>query len=106
MMNYSDRATTGINSSFATTLPSPPPDFPITRKRKDFKIPLAILMEQLEKRNDEMGLESTDELKRITKIKAYHKLITSTDKIDKEYKRTVMLDSVKERKSKIISLQL
>lgn len=106
MMNYSDRASAGLNSSFATTLPSPPPDFPITRKRKDFKIPLAILMEQLEKRNDEMGLESTDELKRITKIKAYHKLITSTDKIDKEYKRTVMLDSVKERKSKIISLQL
>ena len=105
-MNYSDRASAGLNSSFATTLPSPPPDFPITRKRKDFKIPLAILMEQLEKRNDEMGLESTDELKRITKIKAYHKLITSTDKIDKEYKRTVMLDSVKERKSKIISLQL
>ena len=101
-MNYSDRASAGINSSFATTLPSPPPDFPITRKRKDFKIPLAILMEQLEKRNEEIGLESTDELKRITRIKACHKLISSTDEIDKEYKRKAMFDSVKEKKSKIL----
>ena len=103
-MNYSDRASAGINSSFATTLPSPPPHFPITQKIKDFKIPLAILMEQLEKRNEEIGLESTDELKRITRIKACHKLISSTDEIDKEYKRKAMFDSVKEKKSKIIFL--
>lgn len=104
-MNYSNRASAGLNSSFATTLPSPDrqsettmPHFPITRKKKDFKIPLAILMEQLEKQNEKIGLESTEELKRITRIKACHKLIYSKDDIDMDYKRKVMFDSVKEKK--------
>ena len=43
-----------------------------------------------------MGLEPSDELIRITKIKACHILSS-----DAEYKRKCMFDSVKEQKSKI-----
>ena len=95
--NHSNRASAGI-SSFETTLPSPP-RFPITRKLKDFKIPLKLLMDHLEKENAKMGLEATDELTRITKVKACHILST-----DQEYKRKSMFDSVKERKSEILIL--
>ena len=53
-------------------------------------------MDHLEKENARMGLEATDELSRITKVKACHILYT-----DQEYKRKSMFDSVKERKSDI-----
>ena len=93
----SNRATPGI-SSFETTLPSPP-RFPITRKLKKFKIPLKLLMDHLEKENAKMGLEASEELTRITKIKACHILSE-----DQDYIKKVMFDSVKERKSEIIFL--
>ena len=63
---------------------------------KDFKIPLKLLLDHLEKENAKMGLEPSDELIRITKIKACHILSS-----DAEYKRKCMFDSVKEQKSKI-----
>ena len=56
-------------------------------------------MDHLEKENAKMGLEATDELTRITKVKACHILSN-----DEEYKRKCMFDSVKERKSEILFL--
>ena len=85
----SDRATAG-QSSFETTLRSPP-SFPIRRKIKDFKIPLKLLLDHLEKENAKIGLEPSDELMRITKLKACHIMSSDT-----EYKRKCMFDSVKE----------
>ena len=66
---------------------------------KDFKIPLKLLLDHLEKENAKMGLEPSDELMRITKIKACHILSSDT-----EYKRKCMFDSVKEKKSEIHNL--
>ena len=56
-------------------------------------------MDHLEKENAKMGLEASEELTRITKIKACHILSE-----DQDYIKKVMFDSVKERKSEIIFL--
>ena len=65
----------------------------------DFKDPLRLLLDHLDKENAKMGLEPSDELMRITKIKACHILASDT-----EYKRKSMFDSVKEKKSEIHNL--
>ena len=89
--NHSNRASAGINSSFETTLPSPP-KFPITRK-KPFKIPMKIALEYVESKNARIGLEVTPELKRNNKLQAFDILET-----DPNYREKSMMDACKEKK--------